>query len=152
MRRYYIFQYMFLPEIRFLINDVFFLNQITLNGAIHKLILVISIQACDKGFLHIHHRQIMPYLQHIMSWNTLISPLIFRIIIAGFTFQNRKCPIRHTNKKSTSASMNGYNGCRNMTRTGNTSSPVFWKRFLPPDLPAGVRLPWQPSCFPLLPE
>ena len=34
----------------------------------------------------------MPYLQHIMSWNTIISPLIFRIIIAGFTFQNRKCP------------------------------------------------------------
>ena len=32
------------------------------------------------------------------------------------------------NHESTSASMNGYNGCRNMIRTGNTSSPVFLEK------------------------
>ena len=51
------------------------------------------LKECNISFLHVHNRQIMFDLKHIIIRNCIIIPFLTRIIITGLTFQNSVCAI-----------------------------------------------------------
>ena len=115
-------------RIFFLLDDVLFFQKIPVQRIIHKILFAVPPQAGNERMMDIHDCHIVADLVNIVVRYISIRPLVLCIILQVLHSRIAKLPSGIRTKKSTSASINGYRGCRNMIRTGNTSRPVFFEK------------------------